>query len=309
MTKLPQFQELRQLQFEPTRCPVCQAERFREKYSKKVQDYSMRYVSCLECGTLYTNPRLTVESLKNLYASELFFEGKEKNYNYYSFLSGEKYLTKTAASRLMRIMKYAKKGKLLEVASAAGFFLREAKKRGFDVTGIEISAPMAEYVTAQHGIKVFPKSIEEIELARHEYDVIASWGVFTILRDPRAVLRKFNQALKPGGCLALNTYYTGSLWERIFRQNWYILVANMSQIFSQQTLIQCIQESGFELVSRRRDCPYASIERLIFGLFSHFPGGVRNRLFEQLKFLNKIIIRVPLPDVYEYICVKKKEID
>jgi hypothetical protein len=34
---------------------------------------------CSNCATLYANPRLTRDSLRNLYDSEEFFEGRQEN--------------------------------------------------------------------------------------------------------------------------------------------------------------------------------------------------------------------------------------
>ena len=304
----PVFEELKTIEFEETNCPVCGRDEFTPRYKKNILNYEMNYVLCNHCDTLYANPRASEKSLRNIYASENFFEGKEDNINYYSFIEGEPYLSRTAASRLSRIEKYAQGKDLLEVACAAGFFLNQAKKRGFNASGVEFSAPMANWAAEQWDVEIIPESIELVELKESSYDVIASWGVFTILRDPKAVLQKFNRALRPGGVLALNTYYNESLWGRFWGGNWYILVLNMSQIWSKKTLIETIEDHGFKVVSVRRDMPYASMKYLLFQLAQHMPGLVKNNIFDRLDFLQKILIRIPLPDVYEYICVKHKDV-
>jgi len=261
---------------------------------------------CTGCGTLYANPRVTVGSLRTIYASQEFFEGREENINYYSFLAGEGYLRRTARGRIERIRPYAGGTRLLEVASAAGFFLAEAKAAGFDASGVEFSGPMARYAAERWGVPVTAGSIEETDLPTDTYDVIASWGVMTILRDPRAVMAKFHAALKPDGVWAFNTYDNRSLWGRAFGARWYILVPNTSQVYCDRTLRRLIDEAGFELVARRRDAPYASVERLLFVLLSHLPSGaVRNAFFERVHFLNKLVVPMRAPDAFEYVCVKR----
>ncbi len=251
------------------------------------------------------NPRMTRDSLRTVYDSEEFYEGREDNLNYYSFLDGERYLRRTAAGRIERLSQKAKGTKLLEVASAAGFFLAEAKSAGFDAEGIEISRPMAKYASKRWGVPVSGESIEDVDLTPETYDVIASWGVMTIIRDPRAVIAKFQKALKPGGVWAFNTYDSRSLWGRLFRGRWYILVPNTSQIHNDRTLRRLLDEAGFDLVARRRDRPHASLERLLFVLLSHVNAGVRDKFFERVHFLNRVIVPVAAPDAYEYICVKR----
>jgi len=300
------FGRLGAVEFEPTTCPVCGGADVDKRLEKTVHGIHVRFGLCTNCTTLYANPRATVASLRNIYDSEEFFEGREDNVNYYSFLSGEQYLRRTARGRINRFRPYVRGRRLLEVASAAGFFLAEAKAAGFDASAIEMSGPMARYAAERWGVPVTAGSIEEVALEPEAYDVIASWGVMTILRDPRAVLAKFHAALAPGGVWAFNTYDNRSLWGRAFGARWYILVPNTSQIHCDRTLRRLLDEAGFDLVSRRRDRPYASVERLLFVLLSHLPGGaVRDKFFEPLHFLNRFVVPMRAPDAFEYVCVKR----
>ena len=301
----PDFSPLGTLEFEPTACPVCGGTEVSKPFTKEFQGERLHFGTCTSCATLYQNPRMTVDSLRTIYDSEEFFEGREKNVNYYSFLSGEEYLRRTARGRIERFRPHASGRRLLEVASAAGFFLAEAKDAGFDAEGVEFSNPMAAYAAKRWQVPVTAGSIEEVELEDAAYDVIASWGVMTILRDPRAVMAKFHAALKPGGVWAFNTYYSRSVWGRLFGPKWYILVANTSQIHHDATLRRLIDEAGFDLVAHRRDRPHASVERLLFVLLSHVSHGVRDKFFSRVHFLNRLVIPVRAPDAYEYVCVKR----
>lgn len=284
---------------------MCGERDITRKLQKSYHDVDLHFGFCAKCATLYANPRLTFDSLQRLYSSKEFFEGRQDNLNYYSFLSGERFLRRTARGRIERLQEHASGRRLLEVASAAGFFLAEAKSAGFDAEGVELSRPMAEYASNRWDVPVTAGSIEEVELDEAAYDVIASWGVMTILRDPRTVMAKFFDALKPGGVWAFNTYDNRSLWGRLFGSRWYILVPNTSQIHNDPTLRRLIDEVGFNLVERHRDRPYASVERLLFVLLSHMSHGVRDRFFERVHFLNRLIIPVRAPDAFEYICVKR----
>lgn len=301
----PDFSPLGRLEFEPTSCPVCSDTDGRKPFFKEFQGERLRFVTCARCKTLYQDPRMTVDALRTIYDSEEFFEGRENNVNYYSFLDGETYLRRTARGRIERLRPWVRGNRLLEVASAAGFFLAEAKDAGFEAEGVEFSNPMAAYAAERWQVPVRAASIEEVDLPPSTYDVVASWGVMTILRDPRAVMAKFHAALKPGGVWAFNTYDTKSLWGRLFGSRWYILVANTSQIHHGPTLRRLLDEAGFDVVARRRDRPHASVERLLFVLLSHVSHGVRDSFFRRVHFLNKLVIPVRAPDAYEYVCVKR----
>jgi hypothetical protein len=119
-------------------------------------------------------------------------------------------------------------------------------------------------------------------------------------------MAKFHAALKPGGVWAFNTYDNSTLWGRAWGNKWYIIVPNTSQIHHDATLRRLIDEAGFDLVSKVRDRPYASVERLLFVLLSHLDNsGGSNKLYERIHALNKLVIPARAPDAFEYICVKR----
>jgi SAM-dependent methyltransferase len=286
---------------------VCKADNGVLRYVKQIRDIEMYFYICSECDVLYANPRATVESLKNIYSSKDFFEGSEPggdNLNYFDFIGGEKYLRMTARSRLSRIKKWCPKGKMLEVASAAGFFLIEAKNAGYDISGIEISVAMAQYAQQRWDVNVNPESIELVDLPQQEFDAIASWGVMTIVQDPIELIRKFHRALKPGGVWAFNTYYHDGLWPRIVKNRWDILVLNFSQLYSRKLLIDIISREGFKLVSRRRDKPHTDLMKIADKLAQNVRMNWLPGLLSKLG-MDKIIVKLPLPDVLEYIFQKE----
>jgi len=266
----------------------------------------MRFWICSSCSVLYTKNPLTSESLRQIFNSKDFYASGEPggdNIDYFDFIGGEKYLRMTAQGRLSRIGKFKPKGTLLEVASAAGFFLVEAKNAGYDVQGIEISEPMAEYATKRWKVPVTGKPVEEVGLPDEHFDVIASWGVMTILKSPVDVIRKFYRALKPRGIWAFNTYYYDCYWHRLWAGRWIALAVQARQVFSQQLLRDLISKEGFNLVSFRRDWPHTDILKIAdqFAVNSGMKWVVP---LVQKAGIKDMIIKVPLPDVREFIWQK-----
>jgi SAM-dependent methyltransferase len=303
LEKRPHWKVLGTLDFTQRDCPVCHSEAGKPLHEKTVAGYVMHFWHCESCKALYAKNPLTESCLQSLYSSKDFFaSGKPggDNIDYYDFIGGEKYLRATARGRVGRIKKYQPGGKLLEVASAAGFFLIEAKEAGYQTQGVEISAPMAKYASERWGVPVVGESIERIDLEPEQFDVIASWGVMTILHDPVGVIQKFYRALKPGGVWAFNTYYHDGLWHRLVGQRWSILGVQTSQIYSKELLIELATREGFQLLSRRRDWPHTDLLKIADQLALNTGWGWL------VSAVNKIgikdwIVKIPLPDVYEYI--------
>ena len=120
-----------------------------------------------DCGALYARDPVAENSLRNMFGSADFFASGEpgvEHIDYYDFIGGERYLRATAKARIERIRRYRPNGCLLEVASAAGFFLIEAKNAGYDVQGVEISPPMASYASHRWKIPVIAEPIEKVGL-------------------------------------------------------------------------------------------------------------------------------------------------
>ena len=99
-----------------------------------------------------------------------------------------------------------KKGKLslLDIGSAAGFFLKAAGDIGFGrLTGIEISAYAADYCRREFDIDVINSSFEDAA-ADICYDVITAWYFIEHNPDPDKIIRKIYSRLNDNGIFAFS---------------------------------------------------------------------------------------------------------
>src|SRR5262249_36404199 len=78
--------------------------------------------------------------LARLYDDPAYFRDADSGYG--DYLSAENSHRRMAARRLRWIGRYQAPGRLLDVGCAAGFFIDEARQRGWEVAGIEISSDM-----------------------------------------------------------------------------------------------------------------------------------------------------------------------
>ncbi len=93
------------------------------------------YGLCPETGLLY----YLKASPSAHYSDEYFGEQYKKQYGC-SYLEDEQRLRFVARRRLGLLQRYLKPGaKILEIGSAFGFFLDEAKKAGYESRGLELS--------------------------------------------------------------------------------------------------------------------------------------------------------------------------
>jgi SAM-dependent methyltransferase len=90
---------------------------------------------------------------------------------------------------------------LLEVGSAAGFFLDEARRRGYSGVGIEPNDGMAAHARDVLGVDVRTGLLGEVPLPPAAFDAACAFHVVEHLEAPRAALAAVHAALRPGGHL------------------------------------------------------------------------------------------------------------
>jgi 2-polyprenyl-3-methyl-5-hydroxy-6-metoxy-1,4-benzoquinol methylase/ribosomal protein S27E len=183
-------------------CPACESE-YAEKTFEK---YEMNYVVCCNCGTMYVNPRPTLEVLKIYYATS-------RNYwywNRYIFPASEKARRqKIFRPRAERIADICRRNKirnatLLEVGAGFGTFCEEAQRLGLfrRVIAVEPTPDLAE-TCRRKGLEVIEKPVEQVRFDSERIDVVASFEVIEHLFSPRSFLLSCANILSPGGLLVI----------------------------------------------------------------------------------------------------------
>ncbi len=175
------------------RCRKCQA-LFRKYFLPPFTDYSSKYF---------------VEDYKNQYGKTY----KEDSSN----------LISLAKMRLKKIKKIKPQGKILDIGSAMGFFLKEAEECGYETEGIEISEYASNYCVNTLNLNVHNISLLDFEYKEKEYDIITAWYVIEHIYNSESILKKIIFSLKDGGILAFSTPNGSGLSGR-FNKNYFSIV-------------------------------------------------------------------------------------
>lgn len=97
------------------------------------------------------------------------------------------------------------RGRLLDVGCGYGLFLEEARRRGWEVAGIELSYPENHYANDVFHLNVRDTPLEAARLPENSFDVVTLWEVVELLAEPWRVIREAFRILKPGGWLWLRS--------------------------------------------------------------------------------------------------------
>jgi SAM-dependent methyltransferase len=103
---------------------------------------------------------------------------------------------------------------LLDIGCGAGVFLSIAKKRGWTVSGVELSPRLASVCRNKLDVPVTNGRFEDIQLPANTFDIITLWDVIEHVIDPVGCMRKARHLLRPGGILVFCTPDENSLLAR-----------------------------------------------------------------------------------------------
>lgn len=125
--------------------------------------------------------------------------------------------------RVRAITRLKQGGSLLDLGCSSGGLLRAMAGPSWKLYGIEMSESVARRAEADSGAQVFIGDILDASYAPASFDVITCFHVFEHLYEPRAVLKKVAEWLKPGGIFYVNVPNCDSAGAHIFRSYWYAL--------------------------------------------------------------------------------------
>jgi SAM-dependent methyltransferase len=112
-------------------------------------------------------------------------------------------------------------GRLLEVGCGHGLLLDEARRRGWSVRGLDVSASAAAYARTRLGLPVDEIPVEDSSLDGSAFDAVVLVDVLEHLDDPAGSLRRCQQLLAPGGALLVVTPDPASLTARLAGGRWW----------------------------------------------------------------------------------------
>ena len=172
--------------------------------------------------------------------------------------------------------------RLLDIGCGRGDFILAARRRGWDVVGVEQSQNPVMDMRAQLALTVLtPEALAETPDA--SFDAVTLWHVLEHLPEPRTQLAQIHRLLRPGGQLVIEVPNYGGWHGRFGRAAWHHLdVPRHLLHFDRTSLGRLLSVSGFEEVRWET----LSIEYDIFG----FVQTVLNRICTQQNHLHQRLI-------------------
>jgi SAM-dependent methyltransferase len=232
--------------------------------------------ACRDCGTVHQPGLPRGDELAELY------RGMSDD----AYLSEEAGRRATARRLLDLIQRHVPAGSLLDVGCGHGLLLDEARRRGFTVTGLELSQAAAAYARDVLELDVREQKVEDLEAPEGGYQVVVMADVIEHLDDPLAALDACTRLLAPGGALCVVTPDPGSPTARLAGPRWWAYIPAHTFLFPRVTLRELLEARGLVL---SEDEPL----RRSFEL-RYWMGGLAERGGGRVASLARAVSRTPL---------------
>jgi SAM-dependent methyltransferase len=188
-----------------------------------------------------------------------------------AYLSEEAGRRETARRLLDLIARHVPAGRLLDVGCGHGLLLDEARRRGYEVTGIELSTGAAAYARDVLKLDVLEEPLEDFAAGQPDgaFQVIVLADVLEHLDDPVAALSACERLLAPGGMLCVITPDPSSATARLAGRRWWAYVPAHTFLLPRATLRELLEARGLVI---SEDIPFVRSFALRYWL-----GGLAER--------------------------------
>ncbi|MGQ0829311.1 MAG: class I SAM-dependent methyltransferase, partial [Bacteroidota bacterium] len=135
---------------------------------------------------------------------QIYYQGYGKN-SYLSPITIKRYIELLDKFELFR-----KTNKLLDVGCGTGFFLEQAKARGWEVYGTELSDEVIK-ACIEKGFNIQKGLVNPKNYNPGMFDIITSFEVIEHINNPKTELNNFNAILRKEGLVYITTPNFNSL--------------------------------------------------------------------------------------------------
>jgi len=232
-------------------CPACGGRKYRPQFEK----LGFVYVLCLDCGTLFVNPRPPLRLLMDFYTRSRsasfwvndFFPPVAEVRREKIFRPRAEYVDNTLSA--------LSNGVVGDIGAGFGLFLEELARfwPSARLVAIEPSAQMVTICQGK-GLEVIPCGLEEVSGWDGQFDLLTSFELFEHIYAPDEFLQKARQLLGDGGYLLLTTlngegFDIQVLWEKSKS----VAPPHHLNFFNPRSVEKLLQANGF--VMEKADTP------------------------------------------------------
>lgn len=234
---------------------------------------------CDGCGLVVVHPPPSAAQLESYY---------HQGYNQfrYSFHNPMSDPPKSKTAELKILERFCAPGKILDVGAGHGHFLANAKRFGWEVSGVEPQEEARILAESRFRVEIFP-ALDDAPLS--SYHAATLWHVIEHITGPKEFLLRVRDRLAADGVLAIATPNVKSLVAKATGWSWgWLSPPDHVVLYSPSTLPALLTQLGFEVLhveTRRgesRNFVILMLQALAYrlGLFGTLKRSVQKAAYE-----------------------------
>jgi len=238
-------------------CPSCGS----QQATRAIEVGSYWYASCDQCALLRLDPLPDASASAAIYGADYFTSGSSGGY--VDYLGDTRVHRRNARRHLRRLVGFDPPGSLVEIGSAAGFLLAQARQAGWDVLGVEVSREMLRKAQNRFDLQVVD-DVSGIDLPKASVDVVLAIQVVEHLVNPLETLIAARELLRPGGMLVVETWDKGSPIARVMKSKWQqITPPSVVWLWDRRQLEAMVARAGFHEISVKASMKWVSLRTVL----------------------------------------------
>ena len=244
----------------PRACPLCG--KVLPRLYRMIN--GIRIVACRGCSLRY---RDAIPSDLDALYQEAYFHSQDIDWTRWAgsgdYVKDGDRLLRTFDEHIADMERLKRPGKLLDVGCALGYLLEAARRRGWQVEGIDISQFAAEYARREWGITVHVGTTDSVSLPDGGFDVVSAFDYIEHVSDPRNSLHCFRRWLRDDDILVLTTPNAAS-WRACLRSGTFPGFRDRTHLtyFTPRTISRLLHETGFQTVAIHSDATFVTASGL-----------------------------------------------
>lgn len=219
-------------------CFLCSNARSRRIYTHA----PFAFVRCAGCGLVRLSPRVAATHLARFYEEVDRIYG-ENDEDLETQLSNPTFRVRAAS-----LERYARGRRFFEVGCGDGNFLEVMRRRGWTVSGCEVSDSAVAVASRRHGIDIKSTSFSDSHIDG-QWDAIGLYQVMEHLYEPRAMLQAVRAAMADDAILHLQLPNFQSADGRLGGSAWPLLAwPEHTYLYDPKQLRRLLTEEGFRVL-------------------------------------------------------------
>lgn len=251
-------------------------------------------VRCGKCGFTYVGEKNYIKKITSLYSqmSDSVYLQEER----------ERRLSFRRVLARIESLQGGRKGKVLDIGCCTGGLLVEAKKRGWNVYGVDPSLWACKTAKRLHHLSLLNTTIESYRGRPNSFDAITILDVLEHVENPKLLVDKVRTLLKKDGVVCIVTPDYGSVTARLLRRRWWgIRLAHLSY-FKEKDIYHLIEKNNFCVLQRKTYVRYFSLYYILVRLLP---------FIERMNFIKLALKHITVPlalfDTFEIYLGKRKK--